>query len=123
MQQLLKTFFGLTLLTALTACTSPQVDKNSPQFSQTQYLTDLTVCNGFGALTGTIHGLGSATYGAAIGTVNGLIYGAGIGDVDELAAIGAAAGGVIGFGLGVDEALDKRKRDTQDCLINKGYAL
>ena len=123
MKQPLKIICSVTLATTLAACASPRVDKTPAQFSETQYTTDLNDCRGGGVVVAAVYGLGAATYGSAVGAVQGAYYGLIAGDWDEGAAIGAAVGGVVGFGLGATGALDKQKEEVESCLVGKGYSL
>ncbi len=107
----------------LAACATPQVDQSAADFEQNKYQADLNECRGGTIVEASAVTIGTAAFGSLMGVVHGLPAGALAGDSAEGVVIGAAVGGVLGFGYGATKALKEHEGDIAGCLRGKGYEL
>jgi hypothetical protein len=105
----------------LSACVSPNVEQSATSFDEDKYYIDLNNCRGGTVFEASATSIGLAAGGAVAGAFHAVPWTWGNGW--EAAAVGAALGGVIGFGAGAFNSVKKYNDEITSCLSNKGYML
>lgn len=119
----MKNYLLLALILALTGCAGyrPIVDMRS--VNQERYEADLSDCQ---AYAGQVSPVSEGATGAVIGGVVGGLIGLAVGiafnvNPGELAAFGAAVGGIHGATGGTANAGRGQMDVIRNCLTNRGY--
>lgn len=109
---------------ALWGCQTPGVETAAPDYSTTDYVYDLGVCNAADLVRNTALGAVEVVKGMAVG----FVVGAGLESRSRntepvLVLTAGAVGSVVGVGVGLYRAVDRIDLTVDDCLAREGFTL
>ena len=116
-----KIVISLSVVLALTACATPEVDQTVSSFNEITFTEDLNNCRGGTFIEASVSSVGTAMLGSLYGAWYGMLNGSLHGESAQGAAIGAALGATVGLGVGALNELKNEEGEIASCLEGKGY--